>query len=252
MSEKHRKLAIITGAGRNVGLATAMRLQADGFHIVVAENDDGRGKGAVEALRGNAVNGEEAVFINVDVSSEASVAEMVAQSKDRFGQIDALVNNVAITDRGATVLDLDLAVWNSVLAVTATSAFLCSKHVAKAMVESHTRGVIVNIGSTSANVGRRNALAYGAAKAALASLTRSSAVQLGPHGIRVVTVSPNKVGSPVGLDERPEDRTHENVLGRAAQPEDIASVVSFVVSTDANFISGTEIMVDGGTSITSR
>ena len=115
---------------------------------------------------------------------------------DRFGRLDILVNNVAITDRGATVLDLDEDVWDQVLKVTLTSVFLCTKYAGRKIVAGGGGGNVVNIGSTSGYRARPNALAYPAAKAAVINMTRSIAAQLAPHGIRVNSVTPNKVGSP--------------------------------------------------------
>lgn len=171
---------------------------------------------------------------------------MVADVVRSFGGIDVLVNNVAITDRGPTVLDLDEEVWHRVFAITLDSVFLCSKYVARSMVEQGRSGAIVNIGSTSGYRGRRNATAYSAAKGAVLSLSRSLASQLGPHGIRVNLVVPNKVGSPVGEDQEPIDRKRDNLLGRGAVPEDIANAVAFVASDDASFMTASEVLVDGG------
>ena len=251
MSADGQKVAIITGAGRNVGYATAAALLEVGFNVVVAENDEARGQQAADRLNEANTGDGFAIYLPCDVSSETSVAALVDETVARFGSVTVLVNNVAITDRGATVLTLESDVWDSVLAVTLTSVFNCTKHAAKAMVAGGKGGVVVNVGSTSAHVGRKNALAYGVAKAGVLSLTRSSAVQLGEHGIRVVAVSPNKVGSPVGEDEEPTDRKRTNVLGRGAVPEDIATAIRFIVSDEAGFITGTELFVDGGASITS-
>jgi NAD(P)-dependent dehydrogenase (short-subunit alcohol dehydrogenase family) len=114
------------------------------------------------------------------------------------------------------------------------------------MVAAGRGGAIVNIGSTSGYRARVNATAYAAAKAAVLSLTRSMAAQLGEHGIRVNTVVPNKVGSPVGQDVEPEGRKRDNVLNRGAVPADIANAVAFVASDEAGFMTAADILVDGG------
>ena len=163
-----------------------------------------------------------------------------------MGGIDTLVNGVAIADRGSTILDLDLERWQQVLTVSLTSAFLCSQAVGQQMVEDQTAGTIINIGSTSAHVGRKNVVAYSVAKAGLVNLTKVCAAQLGPHGIRVNMVTPNKVGSPVGEDEEPPDRKRVNMLGTGAVPTDIAEAVLFLASDRAQFITSAELLVDGG------
>lgn len=238
------KTAIVTGAGRNVGAAVAHRLVREGAHVAVVDLDEARGRTTAVAL--NELREGAAQFFQCDVSSSPEVQRLVAVVVEEFGGVDVLVNNVAITDRGPSVLDLEEEVWHRVFAVTLDSVFFCSKYTAKHMVDSGRAGSIVNIGSTSGYRGRLNATAYSAAKAGVVSLTRSLASQLGPHGIRVNTVVPNKVGSPVGEDHEPADRKRGNVLGRGAVPEDIANAVAFIASDEAGFITASELLVDGG------
>ncbi|WP_329454862.1 SDR family NAD(P)-dependent oxidoreductase [Streptomyces sp. NBC_01497] len=236
--------AVVTGAGRNVGAAIAGRFVRDGARVVVADVDFDAAsrvaKGLNDAYPGSAVP------LAADVSSGAEVAGLVDSAWAALGHIDTLVNCVAITDRPTTVLDLSDDLWRKVIDVSLTSAFLTTKYLAKKMVAEGRGGVVVHIGSTSGQFARKNALAYPTAKAALYALVRSLAVQLGPHGIRVNTVSPNKVGSPVGTDVEPENRERRNLVGRACTPEDIAAAVAFMVGAEAGFITGTDLLVDGG------
>jgi NAD(P)-dependent dehydrogenase (short-subunit alcohol dehydrogenase family) len=238
------KVAIVTGGGRNVGRAIARRFVREGARVAVVDVDRRRGEATVAELE--RLRSGSAHFVQCDVSSSDDVQRMVHQVRDVLGGVDVLVNNVAITDRGRTVLDLDEDLWRRVLACTLDSVFLGSKYAARQMVDQGRGGVIVNIGSTSGHRGRRNATAYSAAKGAVLNLTRSLAVQLGEHGIRVNTVTPNKVGSPVGEDEEPADRQRVNPLGRGATPDDIANAVAFVASDEAGFVSAADILVDGG------
>lgn len=238
------KVAIITGGGRNVGRAVARRFVDEGARVAVVDLDPGRGKGVADEL--DSLRPGSAEFIHADVSSSDEVQRMVGQAVDAFGSVDVLVNNVAITDRGNTVLDLDEDLWHRVLAVTLDSVFLCSKYVGRQMVAQGRGGAIVNIGSTSGHRGRRNATAYSAAKGAVVNLTRSLASQLGRYDIRVNAVTPNMVGSPVGQDEEPADRKRVNLLGRGAVPEDIANAVAFVASDQAGFVTAADVLVDGG------
>jgi NAD(P)-dependent dehydrogenase (short-subunit alcohol dehydrogenase family) len=238
------KVAIVTGGGRNVGRAIARRFVREGARVAVVDVDRRRGEATVAELE--RLRSGSAHFVQCDVSSSDDVQRMVHQVRDVLGGVDVLVNNVAITDRGRTVLDLDEDLWRRVLACTLDSVFLGSKYAARQMVDQGRGGVIVNIGSTSGHRGRRNATAYSAAKGAVLNLTRSLAVQLGEHGIRVNTVTPNKVGSPVGEDEEPADRQRVNPLGGGATPDDIANAVAFVASDEAGFVSAADILVDGG------
>ncbi len=238
------KTALVTGAGRNVGAAIAHRLAQEGARVAVVDLDAERGQTVADEINKDAPGA--AHLFTCDVSESADVQKLVDAVVSHFGGLDVLVNNVAITDRGPDVLDLDEDVWRRVLDVTLGSVFLCSKYAARHMVDSGTAGSIVNIGSTSGYRGRANATAYAAAKAGVLSVSRSLAAQLGEHGIRVNTVVPNKVGSPVGEDAEPSDRARRNLLGRGALPDDIANAVAFVASDEAGFMTASELLVDGG------
>ena len=240
---------IVTGAGRNVGEAISKELADRGARVAVVDLDSESADRVAKAL--NEARPGSAVALTADVSVPAEVQRMVDAAWDALGPVDTLVNCVAITDRPTNVLELDDDRWNQVLRVTLTSAFLTTKYVARRMVDSGTRGVIVHIGSTSGHFARHNALAYPTAKAAVYALTRSLALQLGRHGIRVNTVSPNKVGSPVGESEEPANRERKNLVGRACEPRDIANAVAFMVSEEASFVTGTDLLVDGGALIAS-
>jgi NAD(P)-dependent dehydrogenase (short-subunit alcohol dehydrogenase family) len=238
------QVAVVTGGGRNVGAAIATSMAAEGARVAVVDLDPDRADATVAAIERTHPGAAQAFVC--DVSESAHVQKTMDAIAERFGRIDVLVNNVAITDRGATVLDLDEQVWDQVLRVTLTSVFLCTKYAGQKIVAGGRGGSVVNIGSTSGYRARPNALAYPAAKAAVINMTRSMAAQLAPHGIRVNSVTPNKVGSPVGRDEEPEHRPRNNMLGRGGRPEDIAAAVLFMVSSDAGFITSTDLVVDGG------
>lgn len=238
------KTALVTGAGRNVGRAISASFAREGAGVAVVDNDRGRAEDTVAELAG--IRADSGVAFLCDVSDGAQVQRLVRDVVDTFGSVDVLVNNVAISDRGKTVLDLEEEEWDRVLRVTLGSVYLCSKYVGRQMVAQGRGGVIVNIGSTSGHRGRANATAYSAAKGGVLNLTRSLASQLAPHGIRVNTVTPNKVGSPVGQDDEPADRARTNLLGRGAVPADIANAVTFMASAEADFVTASELLVDGG------
>ncbi len=238
------KVAVVTGGGRNVGEAIAVRFAQEGARVAVVDLDGERAQRTVDLVDKEAPGA--AVAVVCDVSDSASVQRMADAVVEAFGGVDVLVNNVAITDRGATVLDLDEAEWDRVLKVTLTSVFLCTKYVGKKIVETGRGGSVINIGSTSGYRARPNATAYPAAKAAVINLTRSFAAQLAPFGIRANSVTPNKVGSPVGQDVEPEDRKRRNLVGRGAQPLDIANAVLFLASEESGFVDATDLVVDGG------
>ena len=238
------QVAIVTGAGRNIGEEIAKLFAAEGAKVAIVDVDKPRSERVVGAIRG--AGGEAELFI-ADVSKGSDVAAVVKAVVDRFGRIDILVNNVAISDN-KHIFDITEEEWDRVLAVTLKSQFLMGKHVAQQMAAQGTGGRIVNVGSTSGFTGRSRAVAYSAAKGGVANLTRAMAVQLAPHKIRVNGVVPNKIGSPVGKDEFDPTRPVVNLVGRPGVPLDMARAVLFLVSDDSDFIAGNMLFVDGGVS----
>jgi NAD(P)-dependent dehydrogenase (short-subunit alcohol dehydrogenase family) len=237
------QVAIVTGAGRNIGEEVARLFASEGAKVAVVDLDKARGQHTVDAIK--AAGGEAALYVS-DVSKGADVAAMVKSVVDRFGHVDILVNNVAISDN-KSILDITEEDWDRVMTVTLKSQFLMSKAAAQQMIAQGTGGKIVNVGSTSGWQGRPRAIAYSAAKGAIANFTRALAVQLAPHNIRVNAIVPNKIGSPVGRDEFDPTRPVTNMLSRAGRPEEAAKAILFLVTDDSSFIIGENLFVDGGT-----
>ena len=237
------QVAIVTGAGRNIGEEISKILARNGAKVAVVDMDPRRGhKVAGEIVK---AGGEAAGFV-ADVSSEPDVATLVTDIVAKWGRVDILVNNAAISDN-QNILEITKDQWDKVLAVTLTGPFLMSQHAARAMVAGKRGGKIVNVGSTSGWQGRPRATAYSAAKAAIANFTRTIAVQLAPHNIRVNAIVPNKIGSPVGRDEFDPTRPVANMLRRAGRPEEAAKAILFLASDDSSFVIGENLFVDGGT-----
>jgi NAD(P)-dependent dehydrogenase (short-subunit alcohol dehydrogenase family) len=239
------RVAIVTGAGRNIGEEISKTLASEGAKVAVVDLDEGRGEKVAAEIRD--AGGEAAAFV-ADMASEADIAAAVAAVVERWGRIDILINNAAISDN-KNILDITRAQWDAVIAVTLTGPFLMSQHVARRMVAQGSGGRIVNVGSTSGFFGRSRAIAYAAAKGGVANLTRAMAVQLAPYNIRVNGVVPNKIGSPVGRDEFDPTRPVVNLIGRPGVPLDMARAVLFLVSDDSDFIAGNMLFVDGGVSV---
>jgi NAD(P)-dependent dehydrogenase (short-subunit alcohol dehydrogenase family) len=236
------QVAVVTGAGRNIGEDIAKLFAAEGATVAVFELDRTRGERTVDAII--ATGGKAALFL-ADVSKEADVAAAVQAVVDKFGRIDVLVNNVAISDN-KHIFDITEEEWDRVLAVTLKSQFLMAKHVGRQMAKQQSGGRIVNIGSTSGFMGRKRAIAYSAAKGGVANLTRAMAVQLAPHNIRVNAIVPNKIGSPVGKDEFDPSRPVPNMPKRPGLPSEAAKAVLFLASDDSSFTYGENLFVDGG------
>jgi NAD(P)-dependent dehydrogenase (short-subunit alcohol dehydrogenase family) len=236
------QVAIVTGAGRNIGEDISKLLAANGATIAVVDLDKGRGdKVAADIV---AAGGKAKGFV-CDVGKESDIEATVKAVMDEWGHIDIMVNNAAISDN-KHMFDITTDEWNRVLAITLTAPFLFGKHVGKAMVSKGTKGKIVNVSSTSGYYGRNRAVAYTAAKGGVRNLTKSMAIQLAPHNIRVNAVVPNKIGSPVGKSEFDPTRKVVNLRDRPGLPIDLANAVLFLVSDESDFIVGTDLFVDGG------
>jgi NAD(P)-dependent dehydrogenase (short-subunit alcohol dehydrogenase family) len=238
------QVAIVTGAGRNIGEEIAKLFAAEGAKVAIVDMDKTRGERVAGAIK--AAGGDAAAF-QTDVSRGDDVARLVKDVVARFGRIDILVNNVAISDN-KHIFDITDDEWDRVLAVTLKSQFLMGKYVGQQMAAQGSGGRIINVGSTSGFTGRARAIAYSAAKGGVANLTRAMAVQLAPHKIRVNAIVPNKIGSPVGKDEFDPTRPVPNMAKRPGQPEEAAKAVLFLASEDSSFVWGANVFVDGGVS----
>jgi NAD(P)-dependent dehydrogenase (short-subunit alcohol dehydrogenase family) len=237
------KVAIVTGSGRNIGEETAKLFVSEGAKVAVVDLDEGLGRAVTDAL--NATRAGSAIYINANVADEESVKRMIAETVAAFGRIDILVNNVAISDN-LTIRECSKADFDKTIAVTLGSQFLTCKWVGEQMIAQGDGGAIINIGSTSGFQGRETAIAYAAAKGGVANLMRAIAVQLAPYKIRVNSIVPNKIGSPVGQAEFDPTRPVPNLVGRAGFPEELAKAVLFLASDDASFVFGENLVVDGG------
>jgi NAD(P)-dependent dehydrogenase (short-subunit alcohol dehydrogenase family) len=239
------KVAIITGAGRNIGRAMAERFAAEGAAVLVADSHEGRASAVADGIR---AAGGRAAPVVADVTSEPDVERMVRTAVEEFGRLDILVNNVAVTSN-KPVLETTIEDWELVMAVTLRSAFLGIKHAARTMIDAGNGGSIVNVGSTSGHRGAKGKFAYAVAKAGVNNLTRAAAVDLAEHGIRVNTLTPTQTGSPVGQDDDVPDRGIKPggiPIGRFGRPAEQAAAALFLASDEASFVTGADLVCDGG------
>jgi NAD(P)-dependent dehydrogenase (short-subunit alcohol dehydrogenase family) len=243
------QVAVITGAGRNIGKAMAKLFAAEGAKIAIAETHQARGQAVADEITRA---GGEATVALCDVSQSQDVQKMVSNVVAKFGAIDILVNNAALTDH-ANIFDSTEEEFDKVIAVSLKGPYVVTKYVAAQMKKQGHGGKIVNFGSTSGLVGRHDGIAYAAAKAGVINMTRAMAVQLAPYKIRVNCVVPNRSGSPVGYDDDVAgSRTFENLAGRLGTAEDQAKAALFLVSADSDFIYGHSLVVDGGVMATAN
>lgn len=233
------KTAVITGGARGIGKAVAKRFLEEGFRAAILDIDRAAGKAAAAELR----CGTGPVFLEVDVGDEASVRHGFEELSARgCTPLDVVVNNAGISDpSGGPIQDLDLAHWNRVLAVNLTSVVLTTRHALPLFREG--KGCIVNIASTRFLQSEKNTFAYTASKGGMVSLTHCLAVSLGP-GIRVNCVSPGWIHT---RDEPLSAADHaQHPAGRVGEPRDIASLVSWLASQEAGFVTGQNFILDGG------
>ena len=237
------QVAIVTGAGRNIGEDVCKLYVQEGARVAVVDLDEGRGSRVASEI--NAQNPGRAISIVCDVASPVSVDGMVQTVAKQFGGVDILVNNAAWTDH-KTLFDIPEEYWDRSMTVCVRCVCYCPGAGALVIFVQKRRGKIINIASTSGHWGRKEATAYTTAKAGVLNLTRSIAVQLAPEGIRVNSISPNRIGSPVGQQDVPENRFVKNLAGRRGVPMDIAKAAVFLASDESDFIYAVDLPVDGG------
>jgi 3-oxoacyl-[acyl-carrier protein] reductase len=238
------KVAIVTGSAQGIGLATALRLAADGARVVVADLSPQRVEAAVAAVR---AAGGRAMGCVVDVTDRPTIDAMVASVRTEWGSIDVLINNAGIT-KDARLLKMTSAQFDSVIAVNIKGVFECTQAVADTMIAQGS-GSIVNASSVVGLYGNFGQTNYAATKAGVIGLTKTWARELGPKGIRVNAVCPGFILTPI-LDTIPEAVMQKMVekvpLGRLGKPEEIAAVYAFLASDDASYLNGAVLEVSGG------
>ncbi len=244
------RVAIVTGAARGIGAATAIRLAQDGFAVAVLDLDEASAKGTVETIE---VAGGRALAVGADVSDSAQVEAAVERIATELGAPTVLVNNAGVI-RDNMLFKMSDSDWDIVMNVHLRGAFLMTRAAQKHMIDAKW-GRIVNLSSTSA-LGNRGQANYSTAKAGLQGFTKTLAVELGRFGVTANAVAPGFVvtdmtratAARIGADwdEYVQQRAAAIPVGRAGQPEDVAHTVSFLVSEGAGFVSGQVVYVAGG------
>lgn len=245
------QVALITGAARGIGRATAERFAAEGAHVVLVDLDEQAVAKAAQEIA--AQFGVPAVGWVVDVGNEDHVDDLVKKIILEMGDLHILVNNAGVT-RDNLMFKMSVQDWDLVMNVHLRGAFLCTRAAQRHMVLKR-RGKIVNLSSTAA-LGNRGQSNYSTAKAGLQAFTRTAAIELGPYNINVNAVAPGFVDTEMTrktalrrgftVQAYMDERAKSIPLGRVGQPEDIANVIVFLCSEDAAFVSGQIIYVKGG------
>ena len=245
------KSVIVTGASSGIGRATAARLLEEGAQVLGADLSPSADRPASDG------SSDAWAFIRVDVSDESSVAAMVAEGVSLFGRIDGVVNAAGVAGGGAVHM-VDAAEWRRVIDVNLFGTFLVAKHVITQMLGQElvdgARGSVVTIASIEGIEGTAGGSAYSASKGGVVILTKNMAIDYAGRGIRVNSVCPGFIDTPmtanifglVGMETPRHDIIKEHKLGRFGEPEEIASAACFLLSSDASFVTGHSLIVDGG------
>lgn len=247
--------AVVTGAAQGIGLSIAQRLGAEGAQVVLADIHDELGE---QAATGLVATGAEATYIHADVGSTEQVARLI-ETAARSGRLKVLVNNAAIA-LGGTVVETDEGTWNQVLNTNLTSVWRTMKFAIPHLID-RGGGAIVNVASLQGLLGFPGWAAYAAAKGGVDALTRQAAVEYAPLNVRVNSVAPGTIMTP--LNERifreapdPEALVASwnalHAMGRFGQADEVARTVAFLASDDASFITGETLRIDGGAAVNAR
>lgn len=245
MTGAHLRLAIVTGADSGIGKATAELLATEGYDVGITFHTDEAG--AEDTCAGVEERGQRCHVVRHDVAS-AEAGDVVDELADQLGGVGVLVNNAG-TGHSSRVLDTAYDTWRQVVATDLDGPFLCSQRAAQRMVDARQGGRIINVTSVHEHVPRLGAAAYCAAKAGLGMFTKVLALELAEHDITVNAVAPGEISTPMtGMEE--QEAYHQerpgNPLGRPGHVHEVASMIGFLASPRASYVTGSSYAVDGG------
>jgi NAD(P)-dependent dehydrogenase (short-subunit alcohol dehydrogenase family) len=242
------RVAVITGGASGMGLASVERFLDEGASVVAADLNEAKGAELL-AARERSGDAKRLRFARADVAEEADVAALVELALGEFGRLDVMFNNAGVGGAFGPITETSVEAWDETFAIDTRSVFLGIKHAARAMIAAGRGGSILNTASVAALSGGGGAQAYSAAKAAVASITQSSALELAPHRIRVNAICPGAIYTPLmhGGNEEAADRWVKQIQPwpDRGEPWHIAAAALFLASDDSTFVSGHLLVVDG-------
>jgi NAD(P)-dependent dehydrogenase (short-subunit alcohol dehydrogenase family) len=249
MGRLEGKVAVVTGAADGIGHAIAEGFAREGAHVFLSDINDKRGRAFAKALRDA---GHAADYVHCDVAEEKDIANLIKTAVKKGGRLDLLVNNAAIAIGGMPVYEMTDEQWHRLIAVNLTSVFRGCKYALPHMI-TQKRGSIINMASAQGHVGLDGWTAYAGAKGAVMAMTRQMAVEFGPHNVRVNSISPGTINTPMnekvvadlgGQVARAWVKMHP--IGRIGEPAEVAEAAIYLASDAAGFTTGIDLRVDGG------
>ncbi|MEM4780420.1 MAG: SDR family oxidoreductase [Halalkalicoccus sp.] len=244
MERLDERVASVTGSTRGIGAAIAERFAREGASVVVSGRSEEEGKRVAERVDGERAG--DATFVPADMRDPAAISRLIEETVTEYGRLDVLVNNAGVQTE-TTAASATLDDWSFVLETDFRAYWLAAKHAIEYL---EAGGSVINVSSNHARSTMPAHFPYNAVKAGINGMTRALAVELGPLGIRANTISPGWIEVERTREELPEDRREHveavHPLGRIGDPEDVAGVAAFLASDDAAFVTGANLLVDGG------
>ena len=242
------KIVIVTGAGRGIGQAIAERFGAEGSRVILVDIDEA---GVSTVAKGIVARGGSASAVTTDVASEEQVDGLFDQVLSDFGSLDVLVNNAGMISPTKHLLEADKAWWDMIIGVNLTGTFMCARRAAHIMAPKG-HGSIINMSSGGATKAHRAFVAYDASKGGIEAMTRAMALDLAPYGVRVNCLVPGFIDTYGADEEKRETQGAIVPLGRMGEAADLAGSAVFLASSDSAYITGQQIVVDGGVLVQQR
>ncbi|WP_285115328.1 glucose 1-dehydrogenase [Leifsonia sp. fls2-241-R2A-40a] len=246
--ELHGKSVVVTGGNSGIGAAIVRSLAAAGAAVVidyVAQPED-----TADLVKEITAAGGRAIGVEADVSTTAGIDKLIGTAVDEFGRLDAFINNAGIEKRHS-ILEVDEETFDTVMAVNLKSAVFGTQRAAKRFIEQGSGGIVVNVSSVHEDWPMPGNISYCVSKGGMRMLTRTAGVELGPQGVRVVSVAPGAVDTPINAATMKDDSLRQKLensipLREVAEPSQLGDVVAFVVSDAAKYMTATTVFVDGG------
>lgn len=241
------KRIIITGGTHGIGEETARLFALNGAKVVIVGRDQNKASKIINEAKGNIE------FLRCDLSDRKQVLDLCSTIKEKYDRVHVLINNASKNSR-FSVLNLELDEWDRMLELNMTSVFLLSQTIATKMIDTGTKGKIINIGAVQSFFPLDSSFAYSSVKGAMRSMTKSMAVDLSPHGILVTLVIPGPIFAKGSVDEPDKDLDSRaaTIVGRMGRKLEVAKLLEFLASDGNSFMTGNEIVIDGGRTISRK